>query len=346
MEACLIVTYRCNARCYKCNTWKYPTNREREFTPDLIERLPDNLSFLNLTGGEPFIRNDLNQIIEIALQKAKRLVISTNGSHTGRILDTAGKYGNRVGIRISIDGLPATNDRLRGIENGFERALRTLLALRDMGMRDIGIGVTVSERNVQDVMALYQMACAMGWEFATAAPHNSFYFHKHDNTFEDPEMIARELERIATMLLKSSRPKNWFRAYFNVGLANRVRGRKRPLPCEVGEDVFFLDPYGDVIPCNGSDEPMIMGNLIEQTFEEIWNGEKAAEVRKKIRNCSKQCWMIGSVSAAMKKRPFIPGKWVLKNKLKMFAKNGNVSLDPVGGKGDHQYKILFYEEKP
>jgi MoaA/NifB/PqqE/SkfB family radical SAM enzyme len=285
---------------------------------------------MNLTGGEPFIRDDLDEIIGIALKKTKRLVISTNGYYSERILDTAAKYKNNIGIRISMDGLPATNDELRGLENGFGHAFRTLVALVDMGMKDIGLAVTVSDRNVQDAIELYRLAGAMGLEFATAAPHNSYYFHKHDNTFEDPELVARELERIATRLLETKKPKNWFRAYFNAGLANQVRGGNRPLPCEVGTDVFFLDPYGDVLPCNGSDEPMVMGNLLEQTFEEIWNGEKAEEIRKKVKNCQKQCWMIGSVASAMKKRPYIPAKWVLKNKLKMFAKNGNgICLEPV-----------------
>lgn len=52
------------------------------------------------------------------------------------------------------------------------------------------------------------------------------------------------------------------------------------MPCEVGTDVFFLDPYGNVMPCNGSDEPMIMGNLNEKTFDEIWNSQRADEILK------------------------------------------------------------------
>ena len=178
----------------------------------------------------------------------------------------AEKFGNQIGIRISIEGLPAANDELRGIKNGFDHGLRTLVTLHDMGIRDIGFGITVSDRNAKDMIELYRLANAMGLEFATAVTHNSYYFHKHDNTFENPEMIAGEFEKIAAELLRTNRPKNWFRAYFNMGLANKARGGKRPLPCEVGTDVFFLDPYGNVLPCNGSDEPMIMGNLHDHRF--------------------------------------------------------------------------------
>lgn len=331
MEACLIVTYRCNARCRMCHTWQHPTKREKEFSPDLVNNIPRGLKFINITGGEPFLREDLDQIIEIALGKTRRLVISTNGYFTKKIVNLAKKYGNQIGIRISIEGLPAANDELRGIKDGFDHGLRTLVTLYDMGIKDIGFGITVSDENAKDMIELYRLSKAMNLEFATAVTHNSYYFHKHDNYFKNPEMIAGEFETIAVELLKSSRPKNWFRAYFNMGLANKVRGGNRPLPCEVGSDVFFLDPYGNVLPCNGSDEPMIMGNLNEQTFDSIWNSQRAEEVRKQVKRCSKQCWMIGSASPAMKKRVWVPACWVLRNKLKLIVgKRHRASLEPVG----------------
>lgn len=330
MEACLIVTYRCNAKCYMCNTWKHPSKPGEEFSPDLVNKIPEGLKFINITGGEPFLRDDLDQIIGIALKKTKRLVISTNGYFTKRITKLAGKFGNGIGVRISIEGLPAANDELRGIKNGFDHAIRTLVTLHSMGIKDIGFGITVSDRNAKDMIELYRLANAMGVEFATATTHNSYYFHKHDNKYDDMEMIAREFENIAVELLKTKKPKNWFRAYFNMGLANKVRGGKRPLPCEVGTDVFFLDPYGNVMPCNGSNEPMVMGNLEEQSFDEIWNSSKADEIRKQVKNCPKECWMIGSASPAMKKRVWVSAKWVAKNKLGMIGNKGRkICLDPV-----------------
>ncbi len=330
MEACLIVTYRCNAKCCMCSTWQHPSLKDEEFAPDLVRKIPDGLQFINITGGEPFLRDDLDEIIVLALTKTRRLVISTNGYFTEKIIRLVEKYGNQVGIRISIEGLPAANDELRGLKNGFDHGLRTLLGLHSMGIKDIGFGITVSDRNAKDMMELYRLADAMGLEFATAVTHNSYYFHKLDNIFQDPERIAAEFERLAVHLLKTRRPKNWFRAYFNMGLANKVRGGKRPLPCEVGSDVFFLDPYGNVMPCNGSDEPMIMGNLHKLTFSEIWNSDKADDIRRQVKECAKQCWMIGSAAPAMKKRLQAPAKWVMTNKLKLMINGNKACLDPVG----------------
>jgi MoaA/NifB/PqqE/SkfB family radical SAM enzyme len=303
-----------------CYTWQHPSKRVKEFSPDIVDKIPGGLKFINITGGEPLLRDDLDQIIGTALSKTKRLVISTNGYFTKKIIKLAEQFGNRIGVRISIEGLPSANDELRGIKDGFDHGLRTLVALHDMGIKDIGFGITVSDRNAKDMIELYRLANAMGLEFATAVTHNSYYFHKFDNKFEDPEMISGEFEKIAVELLKTNRPKNWFRAYFNMGLANKVRGGKRPLPCHMGTDVFFLDPYGNVMPCNGSDEPLIMGNLNEHTFDKIWNSQKANDIRKQVKACSKHCWMIGSASPAMKKHLWIPLNWVVKNKLKIIIK--------------------------
>ena len=81
-------------------------------------------------------------------------------------------------------------------------------------------------------------------------------------------------------------------------------------------DTFFIDPYGDVMPCNGTKDKEVMGNLNRQTWDELWNSPEAEIVRKKVRNCDRQCWMIGSVSPAMHKYIWEPGTWVLWHKLK------------------------------
>ena len=331
MEACLIVTYRCNAHCYMCNTWQNPSEPCEEFKPGLISKLPDNLSFINITGGEPFLRDDIEEIISAALPKTKRLVISTNGYFTDRIAHAARRFGNQIGLRISLEGLPVANDELRGIEGGFDHGLRTLLMLHALNLTDIGFGMTVSDRNADDMIELYRLANAMNLEFATAVTHNSYYFHKHDNVFSDPERVADRFEDIAFELLKTNRPKNWFRAYFNMGLANKAGGGKRALPCDVGTDVFFLDPFGDIMPCNGSVAPMIMGNLNKHEFDDIWRSPKAEEIRGLVRECEKECWMIGSAAPAMKKHLWKPAWWVIRHKLRQWRNRGQkIRLDMIG----------------
>ena len=64
----VIVTYRCNARCNMCDCWKDPTRPEDEISIETIRKLP-RMEFVNITGGEPFVRKDLTKIIEELYKK-------------------------------------------------------------------------------------------------------------------------------------------------------------------------------------------------------------------------------------------------------------------------------------
>ncbi|MFQ5456538.1 MAG: radical SAM protein, partial [Nitrospirota bacterium] len=315
MEAAVVTTYRCNARCHMCNVWKYPTQVSEEVKPEIFNGLPD-LNFCNITGGEPFLRDDIEEVVSVLRKKARRIVISTNGYFTDKIVDLA-KKNKDIGIRISIEGLPSANDDLRGIKDGFDRGLRSLLELHRMGVKDIGFGITVSDRNAKDMIELYQLAQAMNLEFATAVVHNSYYFHKYDNKITEKEKVIACFEELIRELLGTKRIKNWFRAYFNYGLINYINGDRRLLPCEAGTENFFVDPWGEIRPCNGLEENLwfeSMGNLNENPFEDIWNGEKAKEIRGRVKNCPKNCWMIGTAAPVMKKYIWKPALWVIKKK--------------------------------
>jgi len=296
-----------------CDVWKDFTKPQDEISLEVIKRLPQ-MFFVNVTGGEPFVRQDLEQIIDILHKKAKRIVISTNGFFTDRIVSLCKKYPD-LGIRISIEGMEKTNDEIRKIPDGYKRTIETLHKLQDMGLKDIGFAMTVQDINAKDLLKLYQMSKEYGYEFATATLHNSHYFHKLDNKIEDKTLVINEFNKLIKELLKSKKPKDWFRAYFNYGLINYIKGNKRFLACEMGQDGFFVDPFGDVLACNGMNEKMSMGNLNRKNWDEIWNSEEAKQVRGMVKKCHKNCWMIGSAAPAIWHHPLRPILWVLKNKI-------------------------------
>lgn len=304
-------------KCQMCNIWQNPTDKAKEITAADLKSLPQ-LKFINLTGGEPFIREDLEEIVEECYRHTKRIVISTSGWYEDRVIALAKRFP-QIGIRISIEGLSNKNDELRGREGGFDRGLRTLLTLKDMGLKDIGFGCTVSNHNSADMLALYRLSRSLGMEFATAAFHNSYYFHKNDNVITERAKVTSDFEQLIEWQLKEKHPKSWFRAFFNMGLINYIEGNRRMLPCEAGTTNFFIDPYGEVYPCNGLEEKFwkdSMGNIRQDDFMTIWQSEKAREVRAKVRNCPKNCWMVGTASPVMKKYITHPAKWALKNKLR------------------------------
>ena len=317
LNGTVIVTYRCNARCTMCNRYKAPSRPDEEISIETIKKLP-KMYFTNITGGEPFIREDLPEIVRELYKKSDRIVISTNGFFTDRIIKLCEEFPN-VGIRISIEGLEQTNNEIRGLNDGFNKGYSTLKKLVEMKHPDVGFGMTVQDKNAKDLVALYDLSNEMGMEFATASLHNSFYFVEAKNIIHDRPMVAKEFENLINKLLASKSPKKWFRAYFNHGLINYIYGQKRLLPCDMAFDTFFIDPYGDVMPCNGTKCKQVMGNLNEQSWNELWNSEKAEKVRNSVRHCSRNCWMIGSVSPAMHKYIWKPAWWVIKHKLKFWT---------------------------
>lgn len=324
LNGTVIVTYRCNARCNMCNRYKAPSRPDEEISLETIKKLPP-MYFTNITGGEPFIREDLRDIVAELRKKSDRIVISTNGFFTDRIITLCKEFPD-IGIRISIEGLEQTNNEIRGLPDGFNRGYTTLKKLREMGLKDVGFGMTVQDRNAADLVPLYDLSNELDMEFATASLHNSFYFVEAKNIIKNRPMVAENFEKLINELLNSNSPKKWFRAYFNHGLINYIYGQKRLLPCDMSFDTFFIDPYGDVMPCNGTKDKEVMGNLNKQSWDELWNSEQAKRVRSVVRHCDRDCWMIGSVSPAMHKYIWVPAWWVFRHKFLRFWKKKKYSM--------------------
>lgn len=342
LNGTVIVTYRCNARCTMCSRYKAPSKPEEELSIETIRKLPE-MYFTNITGGEPFIRTDIKEIVRELYKKSDRIVISTNGFFTDRIVDLCREFPD-IGIRISIEGLEQTNNEIRGLDDGFNRGYTTLKTLVGMGMKDVGFGMTVQDKNAPDLLPLYRLSDELNMEFATATLHNSFYFVEAKNKIHDRPMVAEHFEGLVNELLGSNSPKKWFRAYFNHGLINYIYGQKRLLPCDMSFDTFFIDPYGDVMPCNGTKDKEVMGNLNDQSWDELWSSAEAEAVRTKVRKCDRNCWMIGSVSPAMHKYIWVPAWWVIRHKFLSFGKDKKYSMYENGIVRDYSDGKVTAEE--
>ena len=330
MNGCVISTFRCNARCHMCNIWQNQTHAEEEITPDIVSRIPDNLGRINLSGGEPMMRDDIIDLVDILYKKCRVLEISTNGFYTDRLIKIAEKYP-KVMIRISLEGLPALNDTLRGTKDGFDHAMRSMLELKKTKVKNIGFSVVICDKNVNDLVHLYNMAVNLDVEFAQSTMHNSWYFHKTDNRNQNRQIVLTEMEKFMAGLLTSKRRslklkiKDWMRAYFNLRIYHYIKsGSSQQKKCTAGDDLFFLDPMGNIAPCNGSDQEWIMGNLKEKSFAEIWNSQQAEKIRNMVKVCPKECAFIGTARFDMLRNPFGPINWILKNKIRL---NRGMALD-------------------
>jgi MoaA/NifB/PqqE/SkfB family radical SAM enzyme len=306
-----------------CNIWQYPTKQSEELEPKYLEKLPDGLR-INITGGEPLLRKDIDDIFSVLYPKADLIELSTNGYFTEKIVSLAQKYPNIL-IRVSLEGLPQLNDKLRGTENGFDHALRTILELKKTKCKNIGFSIVICDKNVEDLVKLHELCAYLGVELGNSVMHNSWYFHKHDNADTEREKAVRFEKEFIASLLRSPRQglkaklKDYGRAYFNRSIVKRLAGdtsKYRP-PCGAGTDFFFIDPWGNITPCNGSDEEWVIGNIRDASFEEIMNSSAAIEVMKKVKSCQKDCCFIVTERHDMIRRPWEPIYWIAKSKLKL-----------------------------
>lgn len=303
-----------------CGIWK--TEDAEDLDAALLRKLPDTLRYVNLSGGEPFLRTDLPQLVEAVMGACPKaqIVISTNGLVSQkRVREAAAgftqKYGDRVGLGISIDGVGATHDRIRGIDGAFDRAIELVKGLKSDGMSNLRLAFTAVDENVREFYEVYRLSHELGVEFTSAVAQGSSHYFQQNNANEVKlEELRGQLGRIAAGELSSSSPKRWARAYFERGLYDYARGEGRPLACLAAGDFFFMSPAGTIYACNVLDLPL--GNLHEATFEQIWRSPAADRVRQSVAGCDMGCWMVCTARTAIRRNPLKVAGWVAAGKVK------------------------------
>jgi MoaA/NifB/PqqE/SkfB family radical SAM enzyme len=304
-----------------CHVWQNPSIPAEEINLKTLEKVPFGIDNLNITGGEPTLRNDLFDMVEILYPRARKLEISSNGLHPEKIEPIIKKYPD-VKVRFSLEGFVETNDRLRGEEDGFTTKVNGLRRLKELGGCDLGFAITIQDDNAADLAGIYKMTQEMGVELATSALHNGFQFHKNDNYPYNREKVAKEIEKLIVEMLKTNSVKDWFRAYLNLGLIEKNLGQDRLIPCTAGTDFIFVDPWSDVYACNVWPDLKI-GNLENQNWQEIFTGPDSEKVRGMVDRCKQNCWMVGSARTAMRNPKFTklpkwkPFWWVLTQKARV-----------------------------
>lgn len=336
-----------------CYIWKNPTDPREEVSLETLSKLPGGFDNLNVSGGEPTLRTDLHEVIDVVYPKARITEISSNGLHPERLVPIIKKYPN-IKVRFSLEGDEVTNNTIRGEKDGYATKIAGLKRLQEAGGTDLGFAFVIQDENVPQLVKTYEMARSMGFELATSTLHNAWQFYKNDNYFYDRLSVARQVEGLITAMLKTNSVKNWFRAYLNLGLIEKILGHDRLIKCTAGTDFAFIDPWSDVWACNvRSDLPL--GNLAKQSWEEIMNSEKARGSIDKVAKCTQNCWMVTTARTAMRSRIIpqfpktAPMLWVLKNKL-LASLNIPINFDRYvdytqAHQSPHVQRVSFLGEK-
>ena len=159
-----LVTYRCNARCGMCDSWRMKPGPELAVDEvDHVFRRLGALDVVRLTGGEPFLRHDLPSLAEAVMDASRPRVLhlTTNGSFPERVADFAAGFSrpDRLAFLVSFDGHRDEHDASRGARVTYDVAMTTVRRLASLRPRlgfDLSVNHTViSEQSLKDAERLH-----------------------------------------------------------------------------------------------------------------------------------------------------------------------------------------------
>ncbi|MCL5990751.1 MAG: radical SAM protein [Bacteroidetes bacterium] len=320
----LFVNDKCPNNCLHCwynNEWKRDNIVGKNLSYDELKKISESinkLEFLTLTGGEAFLRDDIEDIAEVFVKntKTRRLDITTSGFDSEliskRIINILNKInGTPFRVDVSLDGLEETHNLIRQNKNAFRNAVSTIQSLNDIKKQysnfDSSIITTISKYNINEVDKLSEYIDEImpegEWMVnivrsntpAPIATKDEITAYKKAHEYIDarhklsPGDVGHKLGKWLTA-------KNSLRREI---IIDTVENGKNHLNCAAGSlsGVIFND--GDVRACETLTDSL--GNIKDFNYDlkKVWNNNKAKELRRKIQytncSCTHECYLSVSI---------------------------------------------------
>jgi MoaA/NifB/PqqE/SkfB family radical SAM enzyme len=312
-----LVCYRCNARCQMCDSWRLKPGTE--MTPAQVRevfRKIGRLEVVRLTGGEPFLREDMVELAVAVLEESAAPVIhvTSNGSFPERIQSFVEQFPqpSRLRFMISFDGAEEEHNQSRGDEVTFDLACESvgrLAALRKKFGLEVSINHTIiSERSLADHPELCQRFEPLGVDVHCVLAYSDSAMYglkrrgrraedlitptgyplhpklQHADCIGFVRKQLQQLPRARDPMLRIGK------RYYLRGLLQRLQHKPHPQPkpkCVALRSHLRLLPDGSVPVCQFNTEKM--GNLLTQSFDEVWHGQPAHATRQWVDACP-GCW--------------------------------------------------------
>ncbi|BBO67212.1 hypothetical protein DSCA_11420 [Desulfosarcina alkanivorans] len=315
------VTNLCQSKCRTCSIWqlyrKHPERLKTELTLNEIEKIFKSMGHVyvfNISGGEPFLRSDIAEIIELACTYLTPGIvhIPTNAISPGLIVRRVSKIIRylkanaphvRLTIKPSLDHIGERHDAIRGVPGNFDKVMwlfNRLKALQpDYPHLHVELGTVISRWNVNDIDEISQFVMSLETDSYRneIAEQRSEMFNLDDPITPDPQEYRRAIDFFVGQIRKDMKKRVLFQRITNAfrlvyyQLAIRIMEQKRQvIPCYAGISNAHMTPYGDIWACCtlGYDKPM--GNLREfaYDFKRLWGSQEAETIRRYIKkgNCA------------------------------------------------------------
>ena len=290
----LDVTRRCNLQCKMCHTWNVAPAHELSVSElRHILRQMDRLTWMDVTGGEPFLRADVAELFAViceTLPSLRVLHFPTNGWFTAQTLQVvknvrAQRPDVELIVTVSLDGPPEVHDAMRGRPGSFQRGLKTFRALREVPGVHTYVGTTLTRWNEAELDALGALLAAEVPGFSSREWHWNWlqvseHFYANEGADAAPRGAAQHLLK---QVRRRGMPRNLVDAMellFLVNLSGFQRGERAGMTCQALRSSWFISPEGDVYPCLVYGRRL--GNLREQSVKSLWDSAEVARARRDI----------------------------------------------------------------
>jgi len=303
------LTYRCQFSCSMCNIGRRELQQELTVSEiaDFFER-SNGFSWVNLSGGEIFLREDLLDIVGIIALQCKGLYVlnfPTNGYLTDLIVDRIGKLSvahriPRLIVTVSLDGPPRVHDSIRNMPGSWNRAVETFRRLRKMknGRFEVYFGMTLQDTNVEEYDAMVASVQERIGDVADRDIHVNV-LHTSNHYYRNAGCSIRNKQQVIDRIRTIGKRRNTARSgpvgflerrYQTMAELYLMTGRT-PIVCQALSASLFMDPSGAVYPCTIFDSPI--GNIRDHGYalDRLWNAGQRELVRGQIlkKDCP-QCW--------------------------------------------------------
>jgi MoaA/NifB/PqqE/SkfB family radical SAM enzyme len=303
----LCLTYWCQYKCKTCNIWQRKPTDELT-TEEIVALVRENphVNWVDLTGGEIFLRRDIDDVFDAIVTGWSRLAIlhfPTNGFQTDRIVRSveriAGRGPARTIITVSVDGDEALNDAIRGIKGGFHQQMETFNALRRISGIVTALGMTLSTHNLGQFEATYA-ACARACPglsvddvHLNVAQRSGHYYGnaETDGVAPDPALARVDMQRYRSLRGLPRSARQLLESVYLKNLDRFLGTGRTPMPCHALRASCFIDPWGVVYPCITYSRPMGRLRDTGMRLDPIWNDAATAKVQGEIwKGECPQCW--------------------------------------------------------
>ncbi|MBW8003176.1 MAG: radical SAM protein [Planctomycetes bacterium] len=298
------ITIRCNLKCKTCYVWKRKPANELSYEEiDRFFKVNGFFNWIDLTGGEIFLRKDLLDITKSIKRNVKNLVMlhyPTNGFLTNKIVETTDKIAsldfNNLVLSVSIDGNKDIHNKIRNNEKAFQNAIATYKELKK-NKHKVYIGCTLSPFNIDHFDNFFMELRDYIPDLKYSDMHLNVY-HYSESLYSNEKLFwdkDKAVDLINDFIKKKGfaflNPIALLESAYLKNVKNYLRSNQSPFKCKSGKISCFMDPVGDVYPCSGY--TVAMGNLRENDYDllKIISSKEAASLHEKIKNgkCP-HCW--------------------------------------------------------